>query len=123
MKRFGVVVVLLILAACNKREEKAQTANATGGGNADRGKQLITQYGCNSCHDIPGIEGAKGMVGPPLTHIGSRQIIAGKLQNTPEHLIQWLQNPQMVDPQNAMPNLGVKADEARDMAAYLLSQK
>lgn len=122
MKRFGVVVALLVLAAC-KREEKAQTAHATGGGNADRGKQLIAQYGCNSCHDIPGIEGPKGMVGPPLTHIGSRQIIAGKLQNTPQNMMAWLQNPQMVDPQNAMPNLGVKPDEARDIATYLLGQK
>jgi len=33
--------------------------------------------------------------------------------------VQWLQNPQRMDPQNAMPNLGVTALDARDMTAYL----
>ncbi|MFN2633217.1 MAG: cytochrome c family protein [Thermoanaerobaculia bacterium] len=122
MKRFLLLASVLALTACN-REQKYQTMVATGGGNVERGKQLITQYGCNSCHVIPGIQGAKGMVGPPLDHIASRQIIAGKLPNTPQNMMQWLQNPQSIDPQNAMPNLGVKPDEARDMTAYLVSLK
>jgi cytochrome c len=122
VKRILLVATVIALTACN-REQKHQIMVAAGGGNADRGKQLITQYGCNSCHIIPGIEGAKGMVGPPLEHIGSRQIIAGKLQNTPQNMTQWLQNPQAIDPQNAMPNLGVKPDEARDITAYLVSLK
>jgi cytochrome c2 len=92
-------------------------------GNVDRGKQLVTQYGCVACHVIPTVEGPKGMVGPPLDHIASRQIIAGKLPNTPENMMAWLQNPQMVDPNNSMPNLGVTPADARDMTAFLDSLK
>ena len=92
-------------------------------GDATRGQQLISDYGCTSCHTIPGIKGPRGAVGPPLTNIGSRTIIAGKIQNTPQNMIAWLQNPQAFDPGNAMPNLGVKPEDARDITAYLMTLK
>jgi len=117
LKRF-VLLTLLLAAAC-KRPEAASPAT----GNPDRGKQLIEQYGCNSCHIVPGVEGAKGMVGPSLEHIASRQIFAMKLPNTQPNMVAYIQNPQMTDPQNAMPNLGVKPDEARDIVAYLYTLK
>ena len=116
MKR--LLLLTLLLAAC-KRPESASPA----AGDPNRGKQLIEQYGCNSCHIIPGVEGAKGMVGPSLEHIASRQIIALKLPNTQPNMTAYIQNPQVPDPQNAMPNLGVKPDEARDMVAYLYTLK
>jgi cytochrome c1 len=68
---------------------------------------------------IPGIAGAKGLVGPPLEHIGSRTIIAGLLPNTPENLERWLENPQAIVPGNAMPNMELTDDDAKDVAAYL----
>lgn len=125
MKRVAFVVALVLLSACptEKRYEKPLNTAATGGGNSDRGKQLITQYGCASCHTIPGIKGPKGVVGPPLDNIGARTIIAGKVQNTPQNMTQWLQNPQAFDPGNAMPNLGVTPNDARDIAAYLYTLK
>lgn len=92
-------------------------------GDVARGQQLITDYGCTACHTIPGIKGPKGAVGPPLTNIGSRTIIAGKVQNTPQNMSAWLQNPQAFDPANAMPNLGVKPEDARDITAYLMTLK
>ena len=116
MKRF--VLLALLLAACKRPESASPTA-----GDPNRGKQLIEQYGCNSCHIVPGVEGAKGMVGPSLEHIASRQIFAMKLPNTAPNMIAYIQNPQMADPQNAMPNLGVKPDEARDIVAYLYTLK
>lgn len=119
MKR---LVLLLLLAAACKRYENAQIAEQTGG-DAAHGKQLVQQYGCTSCHDIPSVPGPRGMVGPPLTHIASRQFIGGKLPNTPENLMQWLQNPQAVDPQNAMPNLGLTSDQSRDITAFLYTLK
>jgi cytochrome c len=118
----SALCALFFLAACKGRE-KYQNMTATGGGNADHGKELIAKYGCAACHVIPKIEGPKGMVGPPLDHIASRQIIGGKLQNTPENMMAWLQNPQMVDPNNSMPNLGVTPADARDITAYLESLK
>jgi cytochrome c len=45
--------------------------------------------------------------------------IAGRLENTPDNLILWVQNPQHVDPLNAMPDLNLTEAEARDIAAYL----
>ena len=51
------------------------------GGSPQRGQQLISQYGCGSCHTVPGVRGADGLVGPPLTRMGARAYIAGKLPN------------------------------------------
>ncbi len=86
---------------------------------AEHGVQLIRSYGCGSCHSIPGVTGADGMVGPPLVAWGRRTMVAGYLPNTPEQLEHWLVAPQSVAPGNAMPNLGVTQAEARDIAAYL----
>ncbi|GAC1435157.1 MAG: hypothetical protein NVSMB68_07470 [Thermoanaerobaculia bacterium] len=114
------LATLLLLTGCDeKRVEHAPGQAATAAGNPDRGRQLITQYGCPSCHTIPGIKGPKGVVGPPLDGIGARPFIAGKVQNTPANLTSWLQNPQAFDPGNAMPNLGVTPGDARDITAYL----
>ena len=112
-----LAVIALLLAAACKQEAPAVP------GDAAHGKQLVQQYGCTSCHDIPNVTGPKGMVGPPLTHVASSQIIAGKLPNTPENLIKYLQNPPSTDPQNAMPNLGLTADQTRDIAAFLYTLK
>ena len=42
------------------------------GGDAERGPALIRAYGCAACHAVPGVEGADGNVGPPLTRFGDR---------------------------------------------------
>ena len=76
-------------------------------------------YGCDACHTIPGAVDARGLVGPPLTQIANRIYIAGVLTNTPDNLIEWIQNPPGVDPRTAMPNLGIGEAAARDIAAYL----
>jgi cytochrome c2 len=89
------------------------------GGNALRGSQRITQFGCGACHTIPGVKNAEGNVGPPLTRIGDRIYIAGMLRNTPANLVQWIREPQAVIPGNAMPNMGISEADARDIAAYL----
>jgi cytochrome c2 len=114
----GVLVILLIgLSSCNREVER--TAAAMTGGEPGIGKQVMQQYGCGSCHTIPGIPGANALVGPSLKHIASRMYIAGVLLNTPENMLRWLQNPPAVDPLTAMPNLGVTEADARDMASYL----
>lgn len=89
------------------------------GGDVQRGEKLISSIGCGTCHTIPGIDGAEGNVGPPLTGIGDRAYIAGVLANTPDNMIIWLKNPQAVVPGNVMPDLGLNDHEARDIAAYL----
>ena len=116
-RRAGFLVALAAASfagvACGRNHETI--------GNPDRGKQLITQYGCTSCHQIPGIQGPKGSIGPSLQKIALHPFIAGKVPNTPQNTISWLQNPQASDPASAMPNLGLKPDEARDITAYLFT--
>ncbi len=87
----------------------------------DRGRRLLIEYGCGTCHTIPGVRGADGLVGPPLNNFSQRTFIAGQLPNNPENLARWIQDPQEVEPGTAMPDLGVSAEEARNMAAYLHS--
>lgn len=88
-------------------------------GNPHHGEQLITSYGCGSCHTIPGIYQARGVVGPPLYFFGRRTMIAGELPNTPDNLVRWLRDPRSVEPGTAMPALGLSQDQAQDIAAYL----
>jgi cytochrome c2 len=109
-------LLTLLAVACNPRHEAPI-------GDAARGKQLVAKYGCPACHIIPNVEGPKGMVGPPLEHIASRPLIGGKLENTPQNLAKWLQNPQAIDPNNAMPNLGITPLDARDLTAFLRTLK
>jgi cytochrome c len=89
------------------------------GGDPARGHALISSLGCAGCHTIPGIAGADGNVGPPLTRIADRIFIAGVLRNTPENLVHWVQHPQSVVPGNAMPEMGITEAQARDIASYL----
>ncbi|MDQ7746757.1 c-type cytochrome [Hydrogenophaga pseudoflava] len=86
----------------------------------DRQTRLVLrQYACVSCHRIPGMTGSDVHVGPPLEGLARRALIAGRLPNTPEHLVQWIRTPQAVKPGTAMPDLGVSEEHARLMAAYL----
>lgn len=88
-------------------------------GNPQRGADLIRSYGCGSCHTIPGIYTARGVVGPPLFFFSRRTMIAGELPNSPDNLVRWLQHPKTVEPHTAMPDLGLSTDQAQDIAAYL----
>lgn len=88
-------------------------------GDPARGKELLREFGCVSCHRIPGVAGGRGAVGPPLTRWAERQFISGRLVNTPGALMAWIMNPTAVEPGTAMPVLGVNAEQAEHMAAYL----
>jgi cytochrome c1 len=104
-----------VIAADDAPDETYQVPN----GNPERGELLIDAYGCGSCHIVPGVTGANGAAGPPLTGFARRAYIAGQLSNTPTNLIRWIMDPQQVEPGTAMPDLAVPEAEARDMAAYL----
>lgn len=91
------------------------------GGDADVGQELVTDYGCGACHDIPGIPGANATVGPPLDEWAERGYIAGALPNRPGNLVVWLMNPQAIEPGTAMPDLSISEQEALDISAYLYS--
>jgi cytochrome c1 len=79
----------------------------------------MREYGCTSCHAIPGVAGAGSTVGPPLNHIGSRSEIAGVISNTPGNLARWIQHPQQIHPGSAMPEMHVTPEDARTITIYL----
>ena len=115
----GLLIVAAVLGACRRDFDYSKEAMALTGGDPAEGKQIIQAYGCGSCHVIPGIAGARNTVGPSLAEIGEQSFIAGVLQNTPDNMIRWIQDPQKVDSLSAMPNLGLTEGQARDVAAYL----
>lgn len=93
------------------------------GGDVARGRLLLAQYQCGSCHRIPGVDAARGTTGPALDAYGRRSYVAGVLPNYPDALVRWIVDPPAVKPGTAMPAMGVSAEDARHMAAYLYTIK
>ncbi len=112
------IAILAIALGCSGGLDDQRNPRLLGG-NAERGKAAMGEYGCTSCHIVPGIAGARGNAGPPLSGIGSRAYIAGVLPNTPENMVRWIMDPQSVDSLTAMPKVGVSDTLARDIAEYL----
>ena len=52
--------------------------------------------------------------------MGERTIIAGLLPNTPQNMEAWLENPQAIVPGNAMPNMELTDNEAKDFSSLCL---
>src|SRR5947209_6475920 len=117
----GALVACMCLDSCGSAA-KSEAASTTGG-DSERGASAISKYGCGGCHTIPGIAGARGQVGPPLAGVGIRAYVGGTLPNIPANMMRWIQDPVGVDEKSAMPNLGVTAGDAADIAAYLYSTK
>jgi putative membrane protein len=104
-------------AGCGNNYERV--ARELTGGEPRRGPQAIRKYGCDTCHVIPGVLTADATVGPPLNQIALRAYLAGRIDNTPENLIKWIRHPRSVDEKTLMPEMGVSAQDGRDIAAYL----
>jgi cytochrome c len=108
-----IACVLLLAGACSGRPSPVVE------GDAENGRLLLRQFGCGSCHRIPGVATAEGNVGPSLDAIARRVYLAGVLPNTPDNMVRWIRSPKSVDPRTAMPDLQVTEMHARDMTAYL----
>lgn len=109
-------LAVFVTVAC--RNGDAAAAPVIAGASAERGSRAIQRYGCTACHMVPGIERGS-YVAPPLTSWSRRTYIAGEVSNTPEHLVRWIEDPKSIEPGTVMPNLGVTAADARDIAEYL----
>jgi cytochrome c2 len=88
-------------------------------GDPERGRGLMRRYGCAGCHEIPGVRGADGRVGPSLDHVAGRIYIGGHLPNTAANMLRWIADPPAYAPGTAMPRTGASGQEVRDIAAYL----
>ena len=84
------------------------------------GEDVFLQRGCSACHSIRGGR-ANGLVGPDLTHFGSRRTIgAAVLANTPENLRRWITSTHIVKPGVEMPSFAaIPADELDALIEYL----
>ena len=83
--------------------------NETVKGDAERGRAFVSGYGggCAGCHMINGNPTMMGVVGPNLTHVGTRTTIAGGLYpNDTKHLALWIRNARYMKPGTLMPTLG-----------------
>ena len=119
----GVLVYLYDAWFAAQQEEAASPA----GDLASLGEEIFLQSACIGCHTVRGTT-AQGVLGPDLTHIGSRTTIAaGVMENNPENLARWIHDSSDVKPGSLMPPMGTSAggtlsDEDIDaVAAYLLS--
>ena len=87
-----------------------------------KGKEIFSQSACVGCHTIAGV--SAGVLGPNLSHFGSRNTLASAiLPNTPANLAKWIENPAHIKPGALMPNLGLREEQTKALAAYLLSLK
>lgn len=114
---FALLAVAPVLFACDRSADRI--ARQLTGGDPDKGKHAIVNYGCDTCHNIPGVLTATATVGPPLSQVALRSYLAGRIDNTPENMIRWIRQPRSVDPETAMPETGVTESDGRDIAAYL----
>lgn len=112
-----LVLLLLVGAGCSDRRFEA-AAHRTGG-DPGAGREKIRQAGCGACHVIPGVAGARGQVGPPLTAVANRRYLSGSIPNDTENMIGWLLDPRGHDPRTAMPQVVATRADARDITAYL----
>jgi cytochrome c2 len=124
----AVAAVLIVAGAggweqaqCKQRSQM-QAARLTGG-DPDAGRAAIGRYGCGACHQIPGVPGASGQVGPSLKGVSTRAFLAGRVDSTPANMVRWIRDPQGVEPGTVMPDMGVSEDDGRDIAAYLYTLK
>jgi cytochrome c oxidase subunit II len=101
------------------REGQRQNAHEPQDAAAKRGREIFMTTRCAGCHAIRGTEAA-GQVAPDLTHVAGRGAIgAGILPNTPDHLAEWIENPQTFKPGNQMPPNPLPAEDLGALVAYL----
>jgi cytochrome c2 len=126
MKRLPILLTTLLLTmalACRETPSaQAPQQPPPVPGNAARGAQLTAQYACNVCHVVPGTQGPQGALGPSLAGVASRPTISnGTVQNTPANVRQFIQNPSSLNPQSAMPPIGMPDADAQDLTAFLMT--
>lgn len=94
------------------------------GTDAATGKDLFLNKGCTACHVIEGVSDTAQTAAPNLTHIASRDVIAGASLNfTEDDLRAWLANPPAMKPGSYMPNLHLSSDDINSLIAYLETLK
>ena len=86
------------------------------------GRDLFLQAGCGGCHTVRGTE-ARGEIGPDLTHVRSRRMLAaGTLPNVEGALADWTAHSQRIKAGSLMPSASqLHEPQLRLVAGWLRS--
>jgi cytochrome c oxidase subunit 2 len=106
-------------AAWIKQQQKPANQDFTGNPAAAEGQTVFMHNACINCHTVAGTA-ATGRFGPDLTHLASRDTIAsGAVQNTPENLRKWIDDPASMKPGALMPSMHLNQHDLDAITAYL----
>jgi cytochrome c oxidase subunit II len=100
--------------------QKAPTPEPSG--DAVAGKDVFAKSACVGCHTIRGV--SAGVLGPDLTHFGSRKLFgAGLWETNADNVARWVKDPPALKPGSKMPNLHLSDADSKAVAAYLVGLK
>ena len=103
------------------KESDYKAPAAPPGGSASRGERLVETIGCKGCHVVTEkdreirVTDVSYDIAPELNKIGSKV--------NRDWLYAWIKDPKQYNPNTTMPNLRLTDSEARDIAAYLMSNQ
>jgi cytochrome c oxidase subunit 2 len=101
------------------RAEQIKAAEPPTDPERQRGQEIFLSKPCVMCHSVRGTS-AGGRIGPDLTHLASRRMIAaGTLPLTRGALGAWIVDPHGVKPGVNMPLIKLEADEIHPLLSYL----
>jgi len=101
------------------QEQQRLPHDSTEGSTASAGQRVFESTACVNCHTVSGTP-AKGLFGPDLTHLMSRDTIAsGAAPNNHEKLRLWIKNPNAIKPGSKMPAMGLNDRDLDTLTAYL----
>lgn len=90
-----------------------------GDASARAGQDVFLNSTCSGCHAIEGTAAASD-VGPDLTHLASRDTIAGGvLDNNRNNLEQFISDPQSLKPGVSMPPTDLTSEDLQALVDYL----
>ena len=91
---------------------------------AEQGRAIYARSACIGCHTIQGV--SPGLIGPNLTHVGSRSTVAGGIfPNDSAHLASWIADAPSLKPGAIMTRMKPPLTDAdiAALVAYLESLK
>jgi cytochrome c oxidase subunit 2 len=90
---------------------------------AERGQVVFERNACAGCHTIRGTT-AQGTFAPDLTHVASRRTLGAlSIENTPQNLRDWIENPDDIKPGVKMPPSVLSRADLDAVVEYLESRK
>ena len=100
-------------------EGQARPAAEPTGAEARRGAELFATEGCGECHTVRGTA-ADGERGPDLTHVASREVLAGgRIRGTADDLGAWIHDPDEFKEGVDMPASSLSDEAVRAIVSYL----